>query len=60
MNHKLFRPPFPGEFVPMKCFSCNHRADGKLPRLSLFGKRKPLKCPNCGKKTFVQDFSVQF
>ena len=60
MNSEKLRPPLPGEIVPMKCISCNHRAGGRWPKRSIFGKIKPIKCPNCGKKTFVMDNTIQF
>ena len=60
MNDVKFRPPRPGEIVPMRCLACNHKAGGKIPKTSLFGKNKPIKCPLCGKRTFVPDYSIQF
>lgn len=60
MFSENYRRPLPGEIVPMKCLSCYHREGGKLPKPSIFGKIKAIKCPKCGKKTFVLDRFVHF
>ena len=49
-----------GETVPMVCIKCFYRGGGKLPRRSIFGKIKAIRCPKCGNKSFVQDHNILY